>query len=328
MGVYTTKLIGAAAVGVIVYVSSIVQGASQTTDTVAIPKTSWEKLESAISGVAEALRAIRPAQASTQSVQTTSPPASATANQVLQDSELPASTAQVYLEGKWVTEWPWEAVTIASTHVEDPRYPGGKLSTEFDGTYRLTTEHHSACYYDIALSPDHNKMFWVPTNKKVLTNAAVSVLGCRPATIFYRIRNGEAPRDRDCCVERLRERDCCGERRRQVDCCVERHREGDCCGERRRQVDCCVERHREGDCCGERRRHVDCCVERHREADCCGERYREGDCCGERHRERDCCVERQQHRDCCFESRKREPLAWQHAPPCDYCRPWEWADPF
>ena len=107
MGVCTPKLIGTVAVGVIVYVSSIVQGASQTTDSVAIPKTSWEKLETAISGVAEALRAIRPAQASTQSVQTTSPPASTTANQLAQDSELPATTTQVYLEGKWVTEWPW-----------------------------------------------------------------------------------------------------------------------------------------------------------------------------------------------------------------------------
>jgi type IV secretory pathway TrbL component len=92
MGVCTTKLISTLAVGVIVYASSIVQGASQVADSVAIPKTSWEKLGSAISGVAEALRAIRPAQASTQSVQTTSPPASTTANQVVQESELPATT--------------------------------------------------------------------------------------------------------------------------------------------------------------------------------------------------------------------------------------------
>jgi hypothetical protein len=299
MGICTTKLIGTVAAGLIVYASSIVQGVSQTPDSVSIPKRSWETLESAISGVAEALRGITLAQTSMQSVQPTSPSASTTANQLMHDSELPATTTQVYLEGKWVTEWPWETVTIASTRVEDPRYPGGKLSPEFDGTYRLTTEHHSVCYYNIALSPDRNKMFWVPANKKLLTNTVVSVLGCRPSTIFYRIRDGEDHRDRDCCVERHRE------------------------------VDCCVERRREVDCCGERRRQVDCCLERHREVDCCGGRHRERDCCGERHRERDCCVELQRHRDCCFESRKREPLVWRWpVPPCDYCRLGEWADPF
>src|SRR5262245_9724340 len=178
MGPFRTKLIDMVAVGLIVYASSIIQSASQTPDSVAIPKTSWEKLESAINGVAEAFRTIRSAQtpmlaaqslaaqslaAQSLVAQSTSPPASTAANQLIQDSELPATTTQVYLEGKWETEWPWETVKIKSARVEDPRYPGGKLTPEFDGTYRLTAEPHGACYYNIALSPDRNKMFWVPT---------------------------------------------------------------------------------------------------------------------------------------------------------------------
>src|SRR5262249_37188880 len=155
------------AVGLIVYASSITQSASQTPDSVAIPKTSWEKLESAINGVAEAFRTIRSAQtpmlaaqplaaqplaaqslvAQSLVAQSTSTPASTAANQLIQDSELPATTTQVYLEGKWETEWPWETVKIKSARVEDPRYPGGKLTPEFDGTYRLTAEPHGACYY-------------------------------------------------------------------------------------------------------------------------------------------------------------------------------------
>jgi hypothetical protein len=283
MGAFRTKLIGMVAVGLIVYASSIVQSASQTPDSVAIPKTSWEKLESAINGVAEAFRAIRSAQtpmlsaqspaAQSLAVQSTSPPASTAANQLIQDYELPATTTQVYLEGKWETEWPWEIVKIKSARVEDPRYPGGRLTPEFDGTYRLTAEPYGACYYNIALSPDRNKMFWVPTNntnRKPLTNAVVSGVSCRPATIFYRVR----------------------------ECCGERHGDRDCCGE-----------HRVRECCGERRGDRDCCAEQHRVRECCGERRGDRDCCGER--------------------RRRESLVWRwRPPPCDYCRQWEWAEPF
>src|SRR5713226_4786176 len=299
----STKLIGAVGLGLCLYALSIVQCASQTPDSIVIPKAGWERLQSAIDGVADAMRAIRsaPTPTPTQTIQSTSPSPSTAANQLAQDPDPPVTTSQVYLEGKWVTEWPKDTIPIELGRVEDPRYHGGKLSPQYDGTYELTADHYSPCYYNIALSPDHNTMFWVPTNntnKKPPPNAVLPVIGCRPATMFYLIR------------------DCCGERDR--DCCGERHRDRDCCGERHRDRDCCGERHRDRDCCGERHRDRDCCGERHRDRDRCGERHRDRDCCGERHRDRDCCGERHRDQDCCGERGRREPLVrrWR-SPPCD-----------
>jgi hypothetical protein len=249
----STKLIGTVAVGLIVYALSNIQCASQTPDSVAIPKAGLEKLESAVSSVAEALRAIRPAPTSTQTAQSTSSPPS-NADQLALDPDTTATTSQVFLEGRWITEWPRETVTIELGRVEDRRYHDGKLRPESDGTYTLTDDHYGPCYYNIAVSPDHNKMFWVPVAKEILPKAVVSVTSCRPATIFVRIR--------DCCGEQNRDRDCCGERHRDVDCCSERHRDRDCCGERHRDRECCGERHRDRDCCGERHRDRECCFER------------------------------------------------------------------
>src|SRR5229473_3299906 len=243
----STKLIGAAGLGLCLYALSIVQCASQTPDSIVIPKAGWERLQSAIDGVADAMRAIRsaPTPTPTQTIQSTSPSPSTAANQLAQDPDPPVTTSQVYLEGKWVTEWPKDTILIELGRVEDLRYHGGKLSPQYDGTYELTADHYSPCYYNIALSPDHNTMFWVPTNntnKKPPPNAVLPVIGCRPATMFYLIR--------DCCGER--DRDCCGERHRDRDCWGERHRDRDCWGERHRDRDCCGERHRDRDCCGER----------------------------------------------------------------------------
>ena len=231
----STKLIGTVATGLIVYALSIVQCASQTPDSVAIPKSGWEKLESAINSVAEAVKAIRPTPTSTQTVQSSSPPPSSAAYQLVEDPDPAVTTSQVYLEGKWITEWPRDAIEIELGRVEDRRYHDGKLRPESDGTYTLTDDHYSPCYYNIALSHDHNKMFWVPILRKspppTSAAAPVPVTECRPATIFSRIRN--------CCGEH---RDCCGERYRDRDCCGERHRDRECCGERHRDRDCCFER--------------------------------------------------------------------------------------
>jgi hypothetical protein len=246
----STKLIGAVGLGLCLYGLSIVQCASQTPDSIVIPKAGWERLQSAIDGVADAMRAIRsaPTPTTTQTIQSTSPPPSDAANQLAHDPDPPVTTSQVYLEGKWVTEWPKDTILIELGRVEDQRYHGGQLSPQYDGTYKLTADQYSPCYYNIALSPDHNTMFWVPTNntnkKPPPPNAVLPVTGCRPATMFYLIRDCCGERDRDCCVERHRDRDCCGERHRDRDCCGERHRDRDCCGERHRDRDCCGERGR------------------------------------------------------------------------------------
>ena len=242
----SAKLIGALGFGLFLYALSIVQCASQTADSIAIPKAGWERLQSAIDGVADAMRSIRSAPAPTpaETIQSTSPPPSTAADQLALDPDPSVTTSQVYLEGRWVTEWPKDTILIELGRVEDARYHGGKLSPQSDGTYVLTSDQYGPCYYNIALAPDHDTMLWVPANKKPLTNAALPVTSCRPATMFYLIR--------DCCGERHRDRDCC-ERHRDRDCC-ERHRDRDCC-ERHRGRDCC-EQHRDRDCCGERGRRA------------------------------------------------------------------------
>ena len=339
------KLTGTVAVGLIVYASSIVQCASQTPDNVAIPKAAWERLESAINAVTGAIRAIRPtstpAQPTTLQPTPTPPPTAASEFLSAQASEQPTTgaitpTPQVYLEGKWVTEWPKERIKIEFGRVEDRMFHDGQLSPEPDGTYLLTADHYAECRYHIALSHDRHKMFWVPApGGVVILDAKPVVNKCRPATIFSRIREccGEELRDRDCCGERRRDRECCSEEHRDRDCCGERHRDRDCCGERHRDRDCCGERHRDRDCCGERHRDQDCCGERHRDRDCCGERHRDRDCCGERHRDRDCCGERHRDRDCCGEGRRREtfrPPVWRchSCGPCRPCGRWEGPEPF
>jgi hypothetical protein len=73
---YSTKRIGTVVLGLSFYALSIVQCASQTSDSVSIPRAAWEQLESAIHGVAEAMKAISSAQTPTptQKIQPTSQP--------------------------------------------------------------------------------------------------------------------------------------------------------------------------------------------------------------------------------------------------------------
>ena len=117
----STKRIGTVVLGLSFYALMIVQCASQTPDSIQIPKEGWERLQSAIDGVAEAMRAFRsaPTPTPTQTIQSTSPPPSAAANQLAHDPDPPVTTSQVYLEGKWVTEWPKDTILIELGRVED-----------------------------------------------------------------------------------------------------------------------------------------------------------------------------------------------------------------
>jgi hypothetical protein len=51
---YSTKRIGTVVLGLTFYSLSIVQCASQTSDSVSVPRAAWERLESAIQGVPDA----------------------------------------------------------------------------------------------------------------------------------------------------------------------------------------------------------------------------------------------------------------------------------
>jgi hypothetical protein len=310
-----TKLIGTVALGLIVYGLWIVQCAAQTSDSIAIPKTAWERLEQAITAVSSAITAIRPTSAAAQpTTARPSPTPTAISDARGQADAEPATpepatgaiipTPQVYLEGAWLTEWPKDGIRIELGYVEDRMFHDGQLSPNTDGTYALAADGYAICSYHISLSPDRHKMFWVPVSSPVLTSAPATtelVRKCRPATVFSRI------------IEEHRDRDCCGDHRRDRDCCSDHRRDRDCCGDHRRDRDCCGDHRRDRDCCSDHRRDRDCCSDHRRDRDCCGDYRRDRDCCGDYRRDRDCCGER----------RKREPVVWWWGPPCDYCR-----DPF
>ena len=97
---YSTKRIGTVVLGLSFYALSIVQCGSQTSDSVSIPRAAWEQLESAIHGVAEAMRAISSAQTPTptQKIQPTSQPPSTATSELAQDPDRPVTTSQVYLD--------------------------------------------------------------------------------------------------------------------------------------------------------------------------------------------------------------------------------------
>jgi hypothetical protein len=97
---YSTKRIGTVVLGLSFYALSIVQCASQTSDSVSIPRAAWEQLESAIHGVAEAMRAISSAQTPTptQKIQPTSQPPSTATSELAQDPDPPVTTSQVHLD--------------------------------------------------------------------------------------------------------------------------------------------------------------------------------------------------------------------------------------
>jgi hypothetical protein len=96
----TKRIIGTVVLGLSFYALSIVQCGSQTSDSVSIPRAAWEQLESAIHGVAEAMRAISSAQTPTptQKIQPTSQPPSNSTGELAQDPAPPVTPSQIYLD--------------------------------------------------------------------------------------------------------------------------------------------------------------------------------------------------------------------------------------
>src|SRR5262245_59115766 len=66
----STKRIGTIVLGLSFYALLTVQCVSQTSDSVSVPKAAWERLDNAIQGVAEAMRAITSAQKPTPTQET------------------------------------------------------------------------------------------------------------------------------------------------------------------------------------------------------------------------------------------------------------------
>ena len=218
-------LIAAILLSLGLYVLSTPQGASQTSDSVSIPRASLERLDRAINDLVDALRVLRSAPAAP--LRAAAPP----------DPPPPAAPSPLNMDGRWFTEWPRDTVLITSGQVEDSRYHGGQLSLESDGTYKLSAYQYPACYYNISMSADRNTMSWSPA----MTAVPASV--CRPATTFY----GSEPPPREPYPVSLpyRERDCCEPHhhrvRVHVQNCCERHHAWHCC-ERPHIRDCCGER--------------------------------------------------------------------------------------
>ena len=283
-------LIGAILLSLGLYALSITQGASQSPDSVSIPRASLERLDRAINDLVDAIRVLKSAPAS--------PPSAAAA-----PDPQPAAPAPLNMDGRWVTQWPRDTILIASGQVEDSRYHGGQLSLEGDGAYKLSTGQYPPCYYDISMSANRNAMSWTPAA------TAVPASVCRPATTFYPTRDdSEPPREPYPEGQPYREKDCCGP-----------PRDPECC-ERPRVQDCC-EPHRDQACC--ERPHVQYCCEPHRVRDCC-ERPRIRHCCEPHH-----VRQRPRMPDCCGERVRRTAAVWRwRPPPCDLCERGEQEDWF
>ena len=86
---HSTKRIGTVVLGLSFYALLTVQCASQTSDSVSVPRAAWEKLESSIQDVAEAMRTITSAQKPipTQKIQPTLQPPSTALNAMAQDPD-------------------------------------------------------------------------------------------------------------------------------------------------------------------------------------------------------------------------------------------------
>jgi hypothetical protein len=220
-------LIGAILLSLGLYVLSIAQGASQSPDSVSIPRASLERLDRAINDLVDAIRVLKSAPASPPS--TAAPP-----------DPPPAAPAPLNTDGRWVTQWPRDTIRITSGQLEDSRYHGGQLSLEGDGIYELSADRYPRCYYNISMSANRTAMSWTPAA------TAVPASVCRPATTFYLARDGsEPPPEPYPEAQPYRESDCCGPHRDQA--CCERPHVQDCC-EPHRVRDCC-ERPRIRHCC-------------------------------------------------------------------------------
>ena len=97
---HSTKRIGTVVLGLSFYALLTAQCASQTSDSVSVPRAAWEKLESSIQGVAEAMRTITSAQkpTPTQKIQPTLQPPSTALNAMAQDPDPPVTTSQGYVD--------------------------------------------------------------------------------------------------------------------------------------------------------------------------------------------------------------------------------------
>jgi hypothetical protein len=142
------------------------------------------------------------------------------------DPPQPAAPDPLNIDGRWITQWPRNTIIITSGQLDDPRYHGGRLSLEHDGTYRLSSDQYPPCYYSISMSADRNAMSWTPAE------TAVPASVCRPATTFYLTR--EPYPQSDCCAPH-RVQPCCERPHIRVRHCCERPRMRDCCGERVRR---------------------------------------------------------------------------------------------
>jgi hypothetical protein len=225
---YPGDLIGAILLSLGLYVLSMDQGASQTSDSVSIPRASLERLDRAINDLVDALRVLKSAPASPS--RTAAPP----------DPPPPAAPSPLNMDGRWFTQWPTDTILITAGQLEDSRYHGGQLSLEGDGTYKLSANQYPACYYNITMSADRNTMSWSPA----MTAVPASV--CRPATTFYGSEPPREPYPVSYPISRpYHERDCCEPHRYQVQVhvhnCCERHHAWHCC-ERPRIRHCCGER--------------------------------------------------------------------------------------
>src|SRR6516164_4135019 len=92
----STKRIGTVVLGLSFYALLTVQCASQTADSVSVPRDAWERLDSAIQGVAEAMRTIRSAQepTPTQTTQPTVQAPSTAPNAMAQVPDPPVTTSE------------------------------------------------------------------------------------------------------------------------------------------------------------------------------------------------------------------------------------------
>ena len=303
-------LFGAILLSFGLYALSISQGASQSPDSVSIPRASLDRLDRAINDLVDAIRVLKSAPASPPS--TAAPP-----------DPPPSAPAPLNMDGRWVTQWQWptDTILITSGQLEDSRYHGGQLSLEGDGTYELSADRYPRCYYNISMSANRDAMSWTPAA------TAVPASVCRPATTFYPARDGsEPPREPYPEAQPYHESDCCGPHRDQACCeqphvqdCCEPHRVRDCC-ERPHVRECC-EPHRVRDCC--ERPHVQECCEPHRVRDCC-ERPRIRHCCEPHH-----VLQRPRMRDWGGERVWRTARVWRpRPPPRDLCERWEPEDWF
>jgi len=231
----STKRIGTVVLGLSFYALMIVQCASQTSDSVSVPRAAWERLESAIQGVAEAMRTITSAQkpTPTQKIEPSSqsPPA---ATGHFQDPDPPITTSQGCVKPDCC-----DRLRDRDCHERPPNRDCCERPPDRDCCER--SRDRDCC------EPRRHQGCCEPRRHQ----------GCCE------------PRRYQGCCEPRRYQGCCEPRRYQG--CCEPHRHQGCC-EPRRYQGCCEPRRYRG-CC-EPHRYRGCC-EPYRNRDCCETSRRE-----------------------------------------------------